>query len=72
MSAPAIQFFGTYLAKAVQYSNAEVLVQVPQVLADVQVPLAGWTTRPAVGDMGLVSFVGGDPSYPVWIAAEMP
>ena len=61
-------YFGIYRAKHTQLANTKMLVLVPQVLADLEVPLEGFIgPRPPVGSRGVVSFLGGDPAYPVWM-----
>lgn len=64
---------GVYVARCTGHSGSQVNVLIPQVFADVQVPLHLWVgDTPQPQTTGIVSFVGGDPTYPVWLGAASP
>lgn len=63
-------FFGLYEAKVKQKDEAaeSIVLLVPQVFGTSEVPCIHWTGSPEAGDMGFVAFIGGDPTWPVWIS----
>lgn len=62
---------GVYIARVVASDDSGApRVLIPQVFADTIVPLHRWVgDRPASLVNGIVAFVGGDPTYPVWLGA---
>lgn len=61
---------GVYVARCV-VADPDVRLLVPQVFDDTVVVAHRWIgDRPTVGTDGIVSFVGGDPAYPIWMGAS--
>lgn len=62
-------YYGIYKAKCADVADGYYRVLVPQVLGDAKAILHAWTglEAPTPGEMGFVSFVAGDPAYPVWV-----
>ena len=58
---------GVYRAKAVSINGTKLAAFIPQVFGDVSVTVENFVGRlPATGQMGWVSFQGGNPEFPVW------
>ena len=58
---------GIYRAKAVSVNGTKLAAFIPQVFADVSVTVENFVGDiPITGQMGWVSFQGGNPEFPVW------
>lgn len=63
------QYGGIYRAFCVDGETLRVTI--PQIFGETAVPLYTWVTSPPVSQQfGAVSFVSGDPAYPIWLGAE--
>lgn len=59
---------GVYEAKVTSSSPTSLTLLIPQAFRDQQVPCTHWVGGvPATNVRGFVSFIGGDPAWPVWL-----
>lgn len=64
--------YGVYLARCVDSSAASVQLLIPQLFGDIQIPITDWVgSQPVSQTFGFVSFLGGDPAYPVWLGERI-
>ena len=59
-----------YPAFVVDASSSPPRVRIPQLFADLNVPLHSATVMPEAGQSGWVSFANGQAEYPVWLGAS--
>jgi hypothetical protein len=64
-------FFGVYEALVKSSQGEEIALLIPQVFGVNECPCDRWVgSAPPPGTRGFVSFIGGDPAWPVWLGAE--
>lgn len=65
-------FEGAYVARIDSDVSGQLTVVIPQVFQDASVPLDKWVGgRPQVADEGFVVFINGEPTWPVWLGAQL-